>query len=215
MLTAIITEATAPLPRDVMGPLVEPHAARLSQVLLEALTAFNRAADSSPAEFAQLGAAARGLLVADFVREPALRIFGGVWDAEVDLRHGYPWVSLNGGRIQIRFRKLGRDLSLSPSDSARSKMLSFHLGEPCLPGLEPATVLTAGYVLDETGIKPERLALVCHVGTVLHYAMDLPMIGAVQPAPEQIPVFPLSAPLIRSAQGAAKLRLPGLQGGSQ
>lgn len=207
-------EALAPAARSIVAPYIRSHGTRLSQVLTDALTAFNHAATSSPKEFAQLGAAARGLLVADLVREPALKIFGGVWDADVDLRHGYPWVSLNGGRIQIRFRKLGRDLSLSPGESERSKMLSFHLGDPCLPGLEPATVLTAGYVLDESGIKPERLVLVCHVGAVVHYSFDLPMAGVTKPAPEQLPAFPLSAPLIRSAQGAAQLRLAGLQAGA-
>lgn len=207
-------EAPAPLPRSVVRPYIESNSARLSEVLQEALAAYHRAAESSPEEFAQLGAAARGLLVADFVREPALRIFGAVWDADVDLRHGYPWVSLNSGRIQVRFRKLGRDLSLSPSDSERSKMLSFHLGDPCLPGIEPATVVTAGYVMNPSGLAPERLAAVCHVGTAVHYSFDLPMVGVARRAPEQVPAFPLSAPIIRSAQLAAKLRLPTLQTGS-
>lgn len=205
----------SPLPKTSVRPIVETYAESFSKVLIDALDAYRHASQSAPEEFAQLGGGARGLLVADLTRQPALRIFGSVPGAEVNLRHGYPWVSLHQGKIQVRFKKLGRDLSICLTDTERSKLLAYHLGDPCLPGFEPATVLTAGYVMDDSGLAAERLAVVCHVGTAVNYSFDLPM-DATAPArrPEQLPAIPLSAPLIRSAQRSAAQRINDLRAGS-
>ena len=76
-----------------------------------------------------------------------------------------------------------------------------------LPDLPEATVLTAGYVLDAAEMAIERMALVCHIGSRVHYVLDLPGGAASVPAPTQLTMVPLSAPIIRSARAAAAQRL--------
>lgn len=74
--------------------------------------------------------------------------------------------------------------------------------------MEPSTVLTAGYVLAADGTDIERCALVCHVGNEVLYAIPLNRSGHGEVrAPVQLPLTPLSPPLIRSTQSAAQRRL--------
>lgn len=126
----------------------------------------------------------------------------------MDDRYGRPWVNLAGGLIQIRFKKLTPTLDICPSDTHRQTSLAFHLGDPYLPGMPEATVLTAGYVLDAADQGIERLVLVCHLGSALHYFISLPFGGVAGVDPvTQLPLTPLSPPVIRSARNAARDRL--------
>lgn len=202
----------APAGRELVELAVAPHLPLFGQVLTEAWSGFATARQLAPMQMAYAGASARGMLVSDFTREPAHRFFSMVPGAAVeDDQFRRPWVSLDGGRIRVRFRKLTPDLGLCRGDSGRALSLAYHLGDPCLPGMEKFTVLTAGYVLDRAEEKIERLELVCHLGfTDVFYSLPIPMqAGAATgvTAPSQLPLAPISAPIIRSAQKAASKRL--------
>jgi hypothetical protein len=196
-----------PLSRGVAESIVVPHLATLAQVLTSAWDAYQVARARAGTEIAQIGPAARGMVVADLMREPAARLFTPVVNAQVDTRFGRPWVNLAGGMVQIRFKKLNPALGICPSDTERQVRLAFHLGDPALPHMPEATILTAGYVLDPSEMKIERLVLVCHLGDQLCYSFELPGAESRALAPTQLRLTPLSDPMIRSARTAARRRL--------
>lgn len=228
---------TAPAGRERVAPVLEGHLPRFGQVLVDAWDGYATARRLAAKQMANAGASARGMLVSDFTREPAHRIFNQVPEATVnDDRFGRPWVSLAGGKVRIRFRKLTPDLGVCRSDSDRAISLAYHLGDPYLPGMESFTVLTAGYVLNAAEDKIERLAMVCHLGfTEVIYSLPIPLAHTISTAhatstpaaatavatdtatdaatdagasrPVQLPLAPLSPPIIRSAQRAAAKRL--------
>jgi hypothetical protein len=217
----------APQDREAVQVVVADHLARFGEVLTDAWTTFTAMRTKNPTQMAFASASSRGMLVSDFTCEPAHRIFGSLSAASVDTRYGRPWISLAGGAVQVRFRKLTRDLTLCRSDSDRALSLAHHLGDPYLPGMKPFTVLTAGYVLDPADQGIERLALVCHVGDrAVYYTFPIaittnaladapaatvpsavPTDNVTEPGVAQLSLTPLSPPIIRSAQRAAALRL--------
>lgn len=208
-----MAEATvaAPLPQETIRPIVEPHLDRLAQVLLEAWEEYAQMRDRSSLTLARASASSRAMLVSDLMRQPAHRIFRGASGVTVDDRHGRPWVSFDGGRAQCRFRKLSTTLAVCTSDSDRATRLGYHLGDPAAPTLDgldqEATVLTAGYVLDPSERHIQRLALTCHLGAVLYYHFPLPGGAATVEAPQQLPLAPLTEPIIRSARTSAAEKL--------
>lgn len=113
-------EEIAELPLNIrqVDPLVRAHLDRFAAVLQDAWTALDQVRASSPAQMAGAGASSRGMLVSDFTREPAHRVFEPVPGVSVDNRFGRPWVNLAGGRVQVRFRKLTTALQICVSDSA-------------------------------------------------------------------------------------------------
>ncbi|MFT3834956.1 MAG: hypothetical protein QM711_16840 [Micropruina sp.] len=197
-----------PLPREQIAVIVDEHLPRFAQVLGQAWVAYRNTGSHPGSRLAQIGPAARAMLISDFTREPARRVFGGVAGVRVEERYGRPWVSLAGGSVQVRFRALTPQLGFCLSDTDRAQRLAYHLGDPCLPMMEPGTVLTAGYVLAADDADVERCALVCHVGSEALYSIPLnrPGHGEVE-RPVQLPLTPLSPPLIRSSQTAAQRRL--------
>lgn len=196
-----------PLSREVVAPVVAEYLPGLAAVVESAWHSYGQVRDQSRRQMAQASASSRGMLLSDFMSEPAHRIFDGAPGVRVDDRYGRPWVNLAGGTVQIRFRKLTTSLGLCPSDSERAVRLGFHLGDPFLPGMPEATILTAGYVLDAAEMQIEMMALVCHLGfTTVHYSIPLSA-GAGQVAAAQLPLAPLSEPIIHSARAAAELRL--------
>jgi hypothetical protein len=209
----------APQDREAVQEVVADQLARFGEVLTDAWTSFTAMRTQNPMQMAFASASSRGMLVSDFTREPAHRIFGPVGEASVDTRYGRPWIRLAGGAVQVRFRKLTGDLTLCRSDSDRALSLAHHLGDPYLPGMQPFTVLTAEYVLDRADQGIERLALVCHVGDrAVYYSFPIamthtapagvPAAGSVtDQGAAQLPLTPLSPPIIRSAQEAAAQRL--------
>lgn len=204
---------SAPLSREQVEPIVAPHVEALSSVLIQAWEGFAAARRAAPQQLSQAGASARGMLVGDLMREPAQRAFAARAGVQVGERYRRPWVNLDGGNVQVRFRKLSPALGVCPSESERAISLGYHLGDPYLPDSREATVLTAGYVLDASETAIERLALVCLLGfTQVHYWFPLP--GVAVPTVTQLPLTPLSAPIIRSAQAAAAQRLAQRTGGS-
>jgi hypothetical protein len=203
-----------PLPAEQVMPVVEDHLDRFGGVLVAAWEAFATARSRSIEQMAYAGAGARGMLVSDFTREPAHRFFGPAPGVRVDDRFGRPWVNLDGGNVQVRFRKFTSALSLCRNDSDRATRLAFHLGDMLFPDLPDATILTAGYVLDASETHLERLALVCHIGGHVHYVIPLPGLAGAGTVPTQLPLTSLSAPIIRSARAAAAQRLSGQATGS-
>lgn len=209
------TDKPIPLSRTAVTPILDPHLDRLAQVLLDAWDEYATVQRRNAKTMARASASSRAMLVSDLMRHPAHQVFKGVRGATVDDRHGRPWVNLAGGKVQCRFRKLTTDLAICPSDSDRATRLSFHLGDtsaPTLDGLDQeATVLTAGYVLDSADLHIERLALVCHIGTSLYYYVPLRGGAANAVAPQQLPLIPLTGPIIRSARknAADKLQKEG------
>lgn len=197
----------APLPAATVEPIVAEHLERFSLVLRQAWEALGAVQTTCPEQMSGAGSSTRGMLVSDFTLEPAHRIFDGVDGVRVDDRYRRPWVCLAGDQVQVRFRKLTPALQLCTSNSERATRLAFHLGDTLLPDTPAATVLTAGYVVDAVGVDLERLALVCHIGPRVHYVMDLPGGSATAGPVTQLPLTPLSAPIIRSARAAATERL--------
>ncbi len=199
---------SVPLPREQVEVIIDEHLLRFAQVLEQALVAYRDTASHPGSRLVQAGPAARAMLISDFTREPARRVFGSVPGVWVEERYGRPWVNLAGGSLQVRFRALTPQLGFCLSDTDRAQRLAYHLGDPCLPMMEPSTVLTAGYVLAADGTDIERCALVCHVGNEVLYAIPLNRSGHGEVrAPVQLPLTPLSPPLIRSTQSAAQRRL--------
>jgi hypothetical protein len=196
-----------PLSRRVAESIVAPHFATLAQVLTSAWDAYQIARQKAGTQVSQIGPSARGMVVADLMREPVARLFSTVAHAQVDTRFGRPWVNLAGGMVQIRFKKLNQALGICRTDNERQARLAFHLGDPALPGMPEATILTAGYVLDPSETKIERLVLVCHMGDRLCYSFDLPGAQMGFLPPTQLTLTPLSDPLIRSSRTAARRRL--------
>ena len=202
-----------PLSREEVEPIVAPHFEALSSVLLQAWESFATARRAAPEQLSQAGSSSRGMLVADLMREPAQRAFAGTAGVQVGERYRRPWVNFDGGNVQVRFRKMTPTLGVCPSESERAISLGYHLGDPYLPDSREATVLTAGYVLDASETAIERLALVCLLGfTQVHYFFPLP--GVTGSVATQLPLTPLSAPIIRSAQAAAAQRLAQRADGS-
>lgn len=201
-----------PAPQDQIETLVGDHLARFNSVLMAAWQAYLDSSGHKKSQLAHVGPAARAMIISDLTRQPARRVFGslpGVW---VDERYGRPWVNLDGGSVQVRFRALTPQLRICLSETERAQRLAYHLGDPLLPDMQPATVLTAGYLLTSDELRIERLALVCHVGAEPIYALPLGDVDGISPAaesisPTQLPLTPLSPPLIRSAQATLRRRL--------
>lgn len=195
-----------PLSREVVAPIVAEYLPGLAAVVETAWHSYGQVREQSRQQMAQASAASRGMLLSDFMLEPAHGIFEGMPGVRVDDRYGRPWVNLAGDTVQIRFRKLTTALGLCPSESQRAVRLGFHLGDPYLPGMPEATVLTAGYVLDAAESQIEMMALVCHIGfTTVHYS--IPLSPRARQAVTQLPLAPLSEPIMRSARAAAERRL--------
>lgn len=197
-----------PWSREVVEPLVAPHLDRFADVLSQAWEGFSEARDSRRGRIGEVGAGSRGMVVSDLTRGPAARVFDGVAGARVVERFDRPWVHLAEGLVQVRFRKLTSTLAIAPGQSERSRRLAYHLPDLTLDeGAWEATVLTAGYVLGPGGVGIEQMALVCHLGFhQVHYWFPLPG-GEVANRPAQMPLAPLSEPIIRSARAAALKRL--------
>lgn len=200
-------KSEAPLPVADVRPLVEPHLDTLALVLIQGWAALVRARRKANKEMAQATAGSRGMLVSDFMREPAHRLFAGSAGVRVDDRFQRPWVNFDGGTIQVRFKKLTPSLAICRSDSVRHTRLAFHLGDPLLPGMPQATILTAGYILNAAETAIDAMALVCHLGAQVNYSIRLPGGTATAAAPTQLPLTPLSRPIIRSARASALERL--------
>lgn len=196
-----------PIDRETALGVVDPYLVLLDSVLRQGWQSLQALSAAAPAEMGAAGPAAKGMLVADLLSGPVHRTFGSLPGAVVDDRYGRPWVNLAGGSVQIRFRKLRRDLSICAGDSDRQDMLSFHLGDPCLPDMPAATILTAGYVLNPAGEDIENSFLVCHLGAFVHYSVPLTGSETKLTNSVQLPLTPLSAPIIRSARHAARERL--------
>lgn len=206
-MSAVATEV--PLRREQVLAVVEPHLEALADVMTQAWDGFVLTRDRSRAEMAHASASARGMLISDFIREPAHRRFQGLPGLRVDDRYGRPWVNCDGDRVQIRFKKLTQSLAICPANTERQTRLAFHLGDPVLPGMPEATILTAGYVLDAAEQQIERMALVCHIDSQVHYSIPLPGGASSAHVLTQLPLTPLSPPIIRSARAAAQERLRG------
>ena len=112
-------------------------------------------------------------------------------------------LAVAGGSLQVRFRALTPQLGFCLSDTDRAQRLAYHLGDPCLPMMEPSTVLTAGYVLAADGTDIERCALVCHVGNEVLYAIPLNRSGHGEVR------APVQLPLTRQTVGKPEIELPG------
>lgn len=198
-----------PLTEAQVAPLVEPHLAGLGSVLTEAWGRFAGLRAERPGDVFPISASSRGMLVSDYTHEPAHRLFKKVDGVVVEDRYGRPWVTLAGGTVSVRFRKLTSSLGLCRSDSDRATALAYHLPDPCLPDMPEATILTAGYVLDAAEIDIERLMLTCHFGDDLIYAIRIPggATSADATTTIQLPITPLSEPVIRSGRTAARKRL--------
>ena len=215
------TGATSPVDKSVVEEALGDHLPRLGRVLSNAWDSFVAAREAAAPQMAFASASSRGMLVSDFAREPAHREFASVADAWVDDRYGRPWVNFSGGAIQVRFRKLTAEYGLCPAKSARATMLAYHLGDPLFPELPRPTILTAGYILDAAEHNVEEMALVCHVGDNFHYAIPISPVDSMAGAPgtttspAQLPLTPLSPPIIRSAQKAARARLRLVSGASE
>ncbi|NOQ61993.1 hypothetical protein [Mycolicibacterium fortuitum] len=201
------TDDAMPYPREVVLPIVEPHLSRFAGAMMDAWSTFVEVRTAAPSQMGQAGAGARGILIADFLRRPVHRRFTATPGAVVDDRYGRPWVNLAGGLVQVRFRKLTPTLQICPSDTQRQTALAFHLGDPYLPGMPEATILTAGYVVDAADQQIERMALVCHLGSEVHHFVNVPGGVAESDPVTQLPLTPLSPPIIRSAREAARERL--------
>lgn len=199
----------APLPKEVIASIVEPHLGRLGSVLTRAWDDFVVTRDAPTGHLTRIRAASQGMVISDLLAEPARAQFAGVPGAEVVMRFDRPWVHLDGGRAQVRFRSLTPTLGICPGQSDRAVRLAFQMPDDTLDIEVPpeGTVLTAGFVLDPSRLRIQRLALVCHVGfNKVHYWFPLPG-GDIVAAPTQMPLAPLSDPIIRSAQAAAVKRL--------
>jgi hypothetical protein len=193
-----------PLAANAVMPIVRDHLTRFGQVLDTAWNDFQAFREQAGSSLMRASAGTRGMLVTDFIRGPARQLFTGVDGVAIDDRYGRPWVSLRGGRVQVRFKGLTPALRLCPTGTQRQVRLAYHLGDPCLPGWPEATILTAGYVLDTSKTRLAGTYLVCHVGDEPYYSIPLPLSC---PAPRQLPLVPLSAPIIRSTRSAVRKRL--------
>ncbi|WP_319446121.1 MULTISPECIES: hypothetical protein [unclassified Mycobacterium] len=193
-----------PLAEAKMTPIVRDHLDRFGQVLQVAWKDFQGLRQLAGSSLARASAGTRAMLVTDFVRAPAHQLFAGVDGVSVEDRYGRPWVSLHGGRVQVRFKRLTASLRLCPTDTERQVRLAYHLGDPCLPGMPEATILTAGYVVDAGATALAGTYLVCHVGDEPYYSIALPRSA---PIACQLPLLPLSAPVIRSTRTAVRKRL--------
>ncbi len=198
-----------PVSATVMQSVIGRHLPQLGEVLHAAWHDYQLLRDQPDSALGRAGAATRAMLVTDFVRTPAHRVFAGVEGAKVADRYGRPWVSLHDGRVQVRFKRLTTGLRVCPSESERQRRLSYHLGDPCLPGAPEATVLTAGYVLDDSGMTLAGTYLVCHLGDEPLYSFAL---SRSAPVARQLPLVPLSQPIIRSARRVVRERLDGQSG---
>ncbi|XAS76041.1 hypothetical protein V3G39_15540 [Dermatophilaceae bacterium Sec6.4] len=214
LLGIMMTEATdmsIPLSCSAVTPIVKPYLGQLAQVLFDAWGAYAKVRERNGKVMTQATASSRAMFVSDLMRQPAHRIFEGTPAVKVDDRHGRPWVTFDGGAAQVRFRKLTTALAICPSDSVRATRLNFHLGDPSAPKLDgldqEATVLTAGYVLDAADMHIERVVLVCHIGDRVYYHLPLPGGNAQLTASEQLPLAPLTGPIIRSARKSAADKL--------
>lgn len=198
-----------PWPKEIIEPVVAPQLGRFAQVLTQAWDGFAQARDGLESRMGEAGRASRGMVVSDLTRVPAAEVFASVAGVRVVERFQRPWVHLDGGRVQVRFRMLTPTLGIVPGQSERAVRLAYHLPDLTLDLECPeATVLTAGYVLNAAETQIVRMALVCHVGfSQIHYWFDLPGDAAVAGVPTQLPLAPLSPPVIRSARSAVQKRL--------
>jgi hypothetical protein len=80
---------------------------------------------------------------------------------------------LAGGELQVRFKKLDRHLLIGAPTTDQQLALAYHQLAPPLPGMPSPTVITAGYVLNDTETALARIVAVCHYGADVHYSIDL------------------------------------------
>src|SRR4051794_38797328 len=99
-------ELTVPLPRAAVEPIVAPHLPRLGSAIAQAWADFTDTRNAPTGHLARVRAASQGMVVSDLLAEPVRREFAGVEGVEVVERFDRPWVHLDGGLVQIRFRAL-------------------------------------------------------------------------------------------------------------
>jgi hypothetical protein len=145
-----------------------------------------------------LSPTARARMMYDYVTGFARRAFANVGGVHVkDRTRGFLTVTF-GSELVVRFKKLSEDLKIFGIPT--QQFLDF-IGQNILelPGLPPtATLIVAGYQLDETGGKIARLVLTCRDESGLLWSHDF-MIAAssnVQPMPTQSQ--PQALPRVRS-----------------
>lgn len=197
-----------PMPRRRARRVVRRYEGLLVQTIGAAWEGWSEMAAAAPVRGGQVGSAARAMVVSDFLREPAERLFGPARGVQVVAEYGRPWLVFAGGLVLVRFKKLDESLNPCRSYSDRQFKINYQL----LPGMPEPTVLTAGYVLDPAELSIARMVVVCHFAHELLYTIDLPggWKTEVTRAVAQLPLTGLSAPVIRSAGDAARRRSPGV-----
>lgn len=122
-----------------------------------------------PPTYAVMKGRTRASLISDWIIQKARYIFAGMDNIEVKEVNSLILFIIDG-TIVLRFKKLSSKLRPSHSKTFQQEKFAYNLP---LPGVEPATYFTAGYVLDSLGTKVEGIHVVHQEGKNIVYAIQL------------------------------------------
>lgn len=109
-------------------------------------------------------------LIHDFIRNRAFEEFDQEESVKVSEFNGI-FGLLIFGKMFIRFKKLGRDLSTSNVKTDQVELFDKQQFE--IPGLGQLTMLTAGYIPDITGTSIQNICLTCRRDDQIIWHKDL------------------------------------------
>lgn len=190
----------APLPRRRARRILGRFEGLLAGAVFDAWEDWQVMGQLAPIQRGMLKASSRAFDLSDFIGEHVQRRFAGVSAATVTMKYQRPLVGLADGLVQVRFKKLSPKLAVSFSATTRQVRLALHQDEPALPGLPSPTVITVGYVLDDTETNLQKIVAVCHVGKRVEYVVPLAMPVQANAAPTLLAAAPSRRTLVRSAR---------------
>jgi hypothetical protein len=163
--------AGSPIPDHVLSKsqaedLLEPHRARLDQCIQHGWIAWTQ-------DYAHkhhiLSPRARAIIIFDEIAAKAKELFSipGV----VFAPKNNSFLLFIGDNIIIRFKKIGKNGRCSNIKTHQQTL--FQAQQMVIPGLEPPTAMTAGYVLDDLQLNIARKLVVCQFDNEVLWTIEL------------------------------------------
>lgn len=186
------------MPRARARRILRRYEGLLADAVNTGWNRWERVGAAAAIERGQLRGGSRASMISDWIAADAAARFVNIGGASVVYSYRRPRILLAGGELQVRFKKLDQHLRIGTPTTGQQLALAYHQLAPSLPGMPSPTVITAGYVLNDTETDLARIVAVCHYGADVYYSVDLrPSKAHVAAAPRSITPAPAAlAPVV-------------------
>lgn len=184
------------LTREDADAILRPHMAALRECVESGWADWHQAVRDTPF-LATSRTTSRANVVYDRISQRAEAYF----DAQgipTSRKRGFLTVSLDGGRLVLRFKKF-RNKKLRTAGISTQQRLAIEYQQPALSGLE-VTHATVGYLPDDIGVDLDVMAVACTYGERVVWQIDL--FGEEFAAPVPVRVDEPHGPTVRSTRVA-------------